>query len=193
MIPWDAVNAISGAITTVVVAATAVGGYRQLRLAGAQVRHLRRATQLQATMAVFDELTDPLAVSQWEFVVRRLRGRLDEPAYRAALSGAELPPEAGHAEVAVLRRFEKLGTYVKNGLLEGEVLYDFFGGAWIRCWNVLAETGCIAAMRDGMGPSLWENAEYLYRESVALAAERGWHEAPGEFERKPADAAAATA
>jgi hypothetical protein len=193
MISWDAVNGISSALTTVVVAATAVAGYRQIRLAGAQVRHLRQATQLQATMAVFDELTEPSAAAQWEFVVGHLRERMDDPAYRAAVSGSELPAEADHPEVAVLRRFEKLGTYVKNGLLEGDVLYDFFGGAWIRCWNVLVETGCISGMRSGTGPSLWENAEFLYRESVAFAARRGWHEAPGEFERKPTDAAIATA
>jgi len=192
MIPWDAVSAISGAVTTLVVAATAVAGYRQIRLAGAQVQHLRQATQLQATMAVFDELTEPTAAAQWEFVVRRLRERMEDPQYRAALSAAELPAEADHPEVAVLRRFEKLGTYVKNGLLEGDVLYDFFGGAWIRCWNVLAETGCIRAMRAGTGPSLWENAEFLYRESAAFAARRGWHEAPDQFDRKATDAAVAT-
>ncbi|HMD02517.1 MAG TPA: hypothetical protein VKG44_06070 [Candidatus Baltobacteraceae bacterium] len=59
MISWEAVTAIATAVTAIVIAATVAVGYRQIRLAAAQVEHLRRSTQLDGTMKVFSELGTP--------------------------------------------------------------------------------------------------------------------------------------
>ena len=61
MLSWDALTALSTAVTALVIGVTAVVGYRQIRLAGAQLEHLRRTTQLQGTMVVFDEMTSAQA------------------------------------------------------------------------------------------------------------------------------------
>jgi hypothetical protein len=176
-VDWNAVTAVSSAITTVIIAATVLVGYRQIRVAGQQVDHLRRATQLQGTMTIFEEMTTPASMAQFKFVLGELRTRMQDPQYREEVAALVSPVEADHPEFGILRRFEKLGTYVKNGLLEGGVLYDFFGGAWIRTWEALVETDVIELSRRPFGPELWENAELVYNQCKAYAAARDWSEA----------------
>jgi len=176
MLSWDALTALSIAVTALVIGVTAVVGYRQIRLAGAQLEHLRRTTQLQGTMVVFDEMTSAQASRQWEFVINELTAQMGDPAFREILGSGKTPSEAEHPEVGMLRRFEKLGTYVRNGLLEGDVLYDFFGGEWVRCWEIMVETGVIGLMRGTRGPELWENAQFVYEQSKSYGRARGWAE-----------------
>ncbi len=183
MLSWDAVTAISTAVTALVIGATVLVGYRQIRVGGAQLEHLRRATQLQGTMAIFEEMTSPEATRQWEFVVNELAARMQDPAFRGVLGTAQTPLERDHPELGMLRRFEKLGTYVKNGLLEGDVLYDFFGGQWVLCWHILVATGVIGLMRTTRGPELWENAEFVYEESKRYGLARGWVDPPAPTEQ----------
>ena len=178
MIFWDALTAVSTAITALVIGATVIVGYRQIRVAGAQLEHLRRATQLQGTMAIFEEMTTPEATRQWEFVVNELAVRMRDPAFREVLGSERTPLEHDHPELGMLRRFEKLGTYVKSGLLDGDVLYDFFGGQWVLCWEILVVTGVIDLMRRTRGPELWENAQFVYEQSKRYGEARGWVEAP---------------
>jgi len=76
---WDAVTAISTAVTAVVIAATVVVGYRQIRLTGDQLQHLRRSTQLDGTMKLFAELSTPEFRAARLFVENELAARMQDP------------------------------------------------------------------------------------------------------------------
>jgi hypothetical protein len=156
MLPWEAVTAIATAITAIVIAATVVVGYRQ-------VQHLRRATQLQGTLTIFEELTRPEMRAARRFVVNDLPDRMKDPQFAAGIAAVGLADEDVHKELYLMRAFEKLGTYVRYRFIEPNVVCDF-AGPWITdTWETLDELGIITTQRRSFGhDALWENFELLY-------------------------------
>jgi hypothetical protein len=162
-VSWEAVTALSTALTALVIAATVIVGYRQLRLTGSQIEHLRRATQLEGTLKIFDELDSAKLRDAWRFVLTELPMRMRDPIFRSEVSGVGLASEAKHKELYVLREFEKVGTYVNQGLIDGDLVYDYFLPPIMISWEVLDELGIVPRQREAMGePKLWENFEKLY-------------------------------
>ena len=78
MLTWEAVTAISTALTAIVIAATVAVGYRQIRLANEQLEHFRRSTQLDGTMKVFAELGTPEMRAARLFVEKQLAQRMQD-------------------------------------------------------------------------------------------------------------------
>jgi hypothetical protein len=85
---WEAVAAIASLLSSIAVLAAIVVGVRQVRVSAAQIEHLRRATQLEGTLKIFDMLGSP--------------------------------------EQFDARRFVVQGVYVKHGLLDEAILFDFW-------------------------------------------------------------------
>jgi hypothetical protein len=163
-VSWEAVTAISTALTAVVIAATVIVGYRQLRLTGSQIEHLRRATQLEGTLKIFDELNSQDIRDSWRFVQNELPKRMRDPTFRAEVIGVGLADERDHQELHVLRAFEKIGTYIRHGLIDGDIVYDYFLPPIMISWEALNEAGIIAMHREAMHEEkMWENYEYLYQ------------------------------
>ncbi|MBV9439127.1 MAG: hypothetical protein JOZ24_03955 [Candidatus Eremiobacteraeota bacterium] len=167
-VTWEAVSAIAAVVSAIVVVATVVVGVRQVRVAAQQVEHLRRATQLEGTMAVFNELLTPEMRYASLFVLNELPERMNDAAFRKEVALLGAVDVARHPEITVLRIFEKNGVYVKHGLLEGEVLIDYFGPIVIGTWERLRDLGVIAIHRAARGEPMWENYETLYDRTVAL-------------------------
>jgi hypothetical protein len=69
---WEALTAIATAFTGIVIAATVVVGARQLSLTRDTLDELRRATQLEGTMRVLDDLMGPEFRAAMLFVTNEL-------------------------------------------------------------------------------------------------------------------------
>jgi hypothetical protein len=157
MVAWEAITAVSTAVTALVIGATAVVGYRQLK-------HLRQATQLEGTLKIFDELNDEELRDARRFVLTDLHDKMQDPKFRAEIAAVGLTDEHVHRELQVLRAFEKVGTYVRYKFIDPEMICDY-AGPWVRgTWEVLEDLSIIAEHRRNFGgAALWENFERLYR------------------------------
>ena len=162
MISWEAVTAISSAVSALVIAATVIVGYRQIRLASDQVEHLRRSTQLDGTMKAFVELNTPEFRAARLFVENRLAERMEDEQFQAELL---LPfhalDEDEHKEIVVAQAFEKIGTYARHGLLDTTLIADYCGPLVREMWQRLESLGYFAYRRRNNPYSL-ENFEFLY-------------------------------
>jgi hypothetical protein len=162
MLSWEALTAISTAATAIVIAATVAVGYRQIRVAGDQLEHLRRSTQLDGTMKVFAELGAPEFRSARLFVENELAARMQDARFREELL---LPFQAldenEHKELLVAQTFEKIGTYARHGLLDTVLIADYCGPLVREMWQKLEKCGYFELRRRN-NPYSMENFEFLY-------------------------------
>ena len=165
MVSWEAVTAISTAVTALVIAATVVVGYRQIRLAGEQLEHLRRSTQLDGTMQVFAELSTPEMQAARLFVKRELALRMRDPQFREELQRPETLDENDHREILVSQLFEKIGTYARHGLLDTILIADYRGPLVRDMWQRFDECAYFEIRRRS-NPYFLENFEYLYDQAM---------------------------
>jgi len=167
---WEAVGAISTAFTGLVILVTAIYAARQVqalneqsRALGTQIEHLRRATQLDGTLAVFEEIFSTNFLGAYRFVMHEFDERMkDDDFHAAALAPA--PDDETHKELQILRHMERIGTLIKNDLLEADVILDFASSVIWACWEKL-EPLVIEQRRAFGGPFLWENFEYIAKKS----------------------------
>ena len=162
MLSWEALSAISGAVGTLIIAATVLVGYRQIRLAGDQLAHLRSATQLEGTMQAFAELDTAEFRAARLFVENELAARMEETAFGEELNLAfHALDENVHKELLVTQLFEKIGTYARHQLLDPVLIADYCGPLIREMWQKLESVGYIAVRRRNNPYSL-ENFEFLY-------------------------------
>jgi hypothetical protein len=162
MLSWEALTAISTAVTAIVIAATVAVGYRQIRVAGDQLEHLRRSTQLDGTMKVFAELGAPEFRSARLFVENELEARMQDARFRdELLLPFQALDEDEHKELLVAQTFEKIGTYARHGLLDTVLIADYCGPLVREMWQKLENCGYFALRRRENAYSL-ENFEFLY-------------------------------
>ena len=168
---WEAVTAATSLFSSLAVLAAVIVAVRQVRVGADQVEHLRRATQLEGTMKIFDKLGSPEQQRARTFIVTELGGRLEDPVFRAELERVPFTYE-GHPEIDYLRLMEMIGTYVKHGLLDSEIIFDYWYGVIIAVWSRLESLGVVAVHRRAAGALMWENCEALYHQARAWAAVR---------------------
>lgn len=157
---WEAISAIATAFTGVVIAATVLVGIRQLRLTRDTLDHLRRATQLDGAMQIFADLNTPQFRESQHFILRELALRMDEPEFREAVAHVGMADSRVHKELHLMRTFERIGAYVRNGLIDGNIIYDVSLPVIVGSWEELAEV--VEIHRKSLGDGMWENFEYLY-------------------------------
>lgn len=170
---WEAVNAVATAISAIVVSVAVILGYRQLRVTAEQLHALRLGTQLDGTMRIFDDINDEEFRAARLFVANELIERMHDEHFRAGAALIGRAEEREHPELIVLRRFEKLGAYVKYGMLDGNLIYDYAGMWIVSSWDQSAKAGVIAMHREVLGETLWENFEWLAASSRAWMLSRG--------------------
>ena len=133
---------------------------RQVRVGAAQDDHLRRATQLDGTMKVFAMLTTPEQREARRFIVEDLSDRCrDDAVYREELFNLRGDMRA-HRELAVMSLLEMIGIYVKHGLLDPKIVFDYWIPSNNDAWSIAESLGIVAAHRR-IDPAMWENFEYL--------------------------------
>jgi hypothetical protein len=165
-ISWEALSALASAISSIAVLAAVIVPARQVRIGVKQVEHLRKATQLEGTMKLFEMLASPEQHDARRFVSMALAAKLKDPVYRAELGLMTMAPQP-HPEMTVLRLMEMVGTYVKHGLLDEEIIYDYWIPAIVNTWEPLQRLGVIQAHRESGGTKMWENFEALYERAEA--------------------------
>ena len=180
---WEALAAIGSILSAVVIAVTVIIAARQVRvttdqvrLTNAQLEHLRRTTQLEGAMKIFDEIMEPEFREAVRFVVHDLRDRMKDDTFKREVSFPELADVSIHKENIVHRMFERIGAYVKQGLLDGEILYTVNPMVILSTWENLSEV--IAIQRKVLTPLRGENFEYLYNGARAWAAKNGYDYKP---------------
>ena len=162
-VSWEALTAVASLFSSVVVLAAVLVAVRQVRVGAAQVEHLRKATQLEGTMKIFAMIGSDEQRQARRFIHTELAARLEDPKFRAEVSQlATYPSLREHPEVQVLRLMEMVGTYVKHGLLDEDIMFDAWVTAVIQIWERLETVGIIALHREAVGTGIWENYEALY-------------------------------
>ena len=159
---WGAVTALSTAASAAIIAITVIVGVHQVRLTGVQLDNLRRATQLEGLMKVFDDLHNPTYLRARRFVATDLYKKLTDPAFRNEVALGIIwtkNPDEIHEELFVLRTFETIGSTVRHGLLDADAVLDSIAPSVIVSWEHLREV--VEMQRAGMHPRMWENFEYL--------------------------------
>ena len=174
LLPWEAVTAIASMLSSIAVVGAIVVAVRQVRVGADQVEHLRRATQLEGTMKIFALLASKEQQDARRFVRLDLRQRMADPSFRAEVAlGTMAANYEQHQEMLVLRLMEMLGTYVKHGLLDAEIVFDYWIPAVVNTWQELESTGVIALQREAAGEAMWENFEDLNRRAREWLGARG--------------------
>jgi len=147
---WLEILTTAAAIGTfVVITATAVAAIIQLR-------HLRTSNQLQALLTVLSMPYDPLLREALDFVTTDLSTRLKDESFVKSLHDRPAP-RAIHKELHAADYYERLGSFIKNGLIAPDLYLDCSSPelAWERLRPV------IEIMRTKRGPYVYENFEYL--------------------------------
>ena len=168
---WEAVSAIGSLASVVVIAVTVVVGARQLRVTQRQLEQLRSATQFEGTLTIFADLTTPEFFAAARFTISLLAEKMRDDAFRSEVTVIGLAEDGDHAELLVLRTFERVGTYVKHGLLDGAIVYDYAGPMIRETWSALVEVVEIHRRTGGTG--MWENFEHLAGQCAEYGACRG--------------------
>jgi hypothetical protein len=163
---WEAVSAISTAFTGIVILLTVIYAAKQVsvlseqsKALAAQLEHLRRATQLDGTLAVFEEIFSDDYMNGYRFVMTEFEERMKDPTFHAeALENT--PDVEKHKERQVMRHMERIGTLVKNDLLDGNVLVDFAGDVIEQTW-VRLKPLALEHRREMGNERMWENFEFM--------------------------------
>jgi hypothetical protein len=148
---WEAVTAFATVGTGIAIVLTVLLGVRQLRLTAEHLVHLRKTSQLEGAMKIFDDLFTAHFIQAMRFVTDELQDHMRDPEFRAAVPSIRYD-DSVHKELIVMRYFERVGTYVKNGLIEGTIIYDLMGFRIVSTWEALTEV--VSIHRAAHGQSL---------------------------------------
>jgi hypothetical protein len=159
--PLNILAAAASVVSSVAIIAAALFAARQVRVAASHVEHVRRTTQLEGTMKVFEMLGTHEQVRSRIFIRHTLAEQVKDDTFRALIPLGREDAKV-HKEWPTLSLMEMIGTYVKHGLLDGDILFDYCGRQIIEAWQQLVVCGVIEAFRESGGPMAWENFEYLY-------------------------------
>lgn len=165
---WNAIAAIG---TFVVITASAVVAFVQLR-------HIRRSNQLAGLQSAFDMLLDPSVREILNYIRHGLSERMKDAQFRASL--LEIPVDRReHPELYLCDMYNHVGSFVRNGLIDERI---FLQTEWYNVnlyWGLLHDA--IAHVRQSR-PYVFENFEWL-----AARAQRWLEQHPsGDY---PADQA----
>ena len=158
----ELLNALASLLTVCIIAATAIAAMVQLR-------HLRAGNQINAMLAIGEELSSKAIIDARRVVRHRLPAVVDDPKFRAYSAEAdrgqthdEVPEweEIREATTLVGNSYEELGILVKQGIVDKDIFLDRYSwviaGMWKRIEKALADS----RMATGQA-ALWENFEYL--------------------------------
>lgn len=156
---WEALTALSTAFTGLVILFTVLVGWHQVRAAAEQGLQAHRATQLDGMMRIFAQFDDPKFLAARKYIVEQLHLELEQPEFDGRFGNAMEQPW-----FPALSTLERMGVFIKMGLLDAEPFYYHYGFPIIRI------TGCLQPLierhrRVADNPFLWKDTEALGREA----------------------------
>jgi hypothetical protein len=146
----DLLTAIASIGTLLVITATAIAGFVQLR-------HLQASNQIE-TLAEFRAAFETPEIQGAPEAMRAIRERLNDPESRAELLRDDLPVWM-RPVMPALRLFEILGVYVRQGIVSERIVCDMWSPVILSSWEEFEPL--IAVMRRTRGRSLFENFELI--------------------------------
>jgi len=173
---WEALTAITSVVTTLVLIATVV-------MAGRQIQLLRRSTQLDGLIRILDEMSDPAVLGSYRFVLEQLSAKMQDPAFRQSVIDGKAA-ESTHPYLPILQYFEKVGSFVKFGLLEPDTVYCQAGAPAVKAWDALKEV--VAYDRARVGPGTWDGFEMLAHGTIRYFRRMNPN-FPGRYQPRPTE------
>jgi len=168
---WEALAAIGSISSAIVIAVTVIFAARQVRVTVDQLEQVRKATQFEAARTVLHDLADPAFVDAYRFVYHDLEGMLATPSFRSEVALIGLADDKVHKEIQIIRAFDRIGTYVRYGLVEGGIVYSAYAPRVIVSYERLAEV--LAIHRAIAGVPLYANFDFLYTDCRRWLATNG--------------------
>ncbi len=154
---WEALSAIATAFTGLVIMFTVIIGVRQARAALDQIGETHRATQLDGMMRIFEKFDEPQFIAARLYIMNVLPARMTEPDFEDYLRDTPYADFPWHRALSTL---ERIGVFVRMGLLEGEPFYYNWGNMIISTWVKLAPLVELnRKVTDN--PYLWKDTEWL--------------------------------
>lgn len=138
--------------TFVVIAASAVAALMQLR-------HMRATNQLSAITELFEVFESPAFQEARRFVNRELPEMLEDPENRKLALERPIPAKFEQARM-IFGFFENVGTLVKRGIIDDDLLCDLWSPIIISSWGRLS-SWVLSSRANANNPALYENFEYL--------------------------------
>lgn len=162
---WEALSAIATAFTGLVIMFTVIVGMQQARVALQQINETHRATQLDGMMRIFDKFDDPRFMQARTYITQELEARMAEPGFEDYLRNT---PSADFPWLAALATLERMGVFVKMGLLEGEPFYYHWGNMIV---NVTRKLRPLIELQRRIqdNPYLWKDTEWLANDCARFA------------------------
>jgi len=159
----ELVNTFGTLLTVGIIAATAVAAMVQLR-------HLRAGNQINAMLAIGEELSAKHFIDAWGLVRNKLQTSMNDPGFRnylIAMTGGQRTPDENPeyadlrgAAVLVGNAYEELGILVKRGIVDKDMFLDRY--SWVIAVRFKLMAAYIALSREASGQgALYENFEYL--------------------------------
>lgn len=146
------VGALANVATLVVILVTAGAAFVQLR-------HMRNANQIVAFIHIRDLLESAEFRTAQAFIYHEFPKRLADPHERKrALIAPPIDEYAALAKVGNV--MEGLGLLVKRGMVDADLVCDYWAILVVRNWRTMAPS-LFRARRDLETDALWENFEYL--------------------------------
>jgi uncharacterized protein DUF4760 len=148
----EAVGIALSAATLIVIAATAAAAIVQLR-------HLRAGNHLSALLEILDQWNTPHFQAAYSHLHRELPAKLSDKSYLQEIRAPGSRDRGSYPEFLIFDFWEQVGTYVKHGLIDEQILLDITSSqvldAWKLAWPV------IEILRSRSSRATYENFEYL--------------------------------
>jgi hypothetical protein len=143
------ITALASAGTLLVIAATALAAFVQLR-------HLRTSNVLMV-LNDFREAYERPEMTAAREALPAVVARLQDPDSRREFQGD--PPDWSRPVFPLLRLFETLGSYTNRNVVPRDLVCDMWAPVVLWTWTTSAPL--IAVMRRTAGPGLFENFEMI--------------------------------
>jgi hypothetical protein len=167
---WEALTAIGTISSAIVITVTVILTARQVRATVSQLEQVRRATQFEAARTVLMDLADPAFAAAYRFVFHDLKNRMADGTFRREVALIGTADLHVHQELVLLRSLDRIGAYIRFGLVDREIVYTTYRWRILICWENLSDV--VAIHRHVAGEDFWENAEYLYDDCRRWSKER---------------------
>lgn len=170
---WTTIASVG---TFVVITATAIAAVVQLY-------HIRSSNQI----AILNEFRIATEAPEFREAMEFLRGlssKLEDKAFRAQFDQNPLP-QSLYPILRIGYLYETMGSYVKRGILDADLVCDLWAPVVTGTWDRMADA--IVVSRRTRGESLYENFEYLAYISERFIARRPSYYPQGVPRIAPAD------
>jgi hypothetical protein len=150
----ELLTALSSIGTFIVIAATAVAAFWQLR-------HMSGSNSISTLTEAREVLESPEFAAARRFVSKELPDLLKDPGIRRQLEFDSPLPDQLQPLNIVGNFYEALGSWVRHGVIDQNIVVSLWSSVVVATWHHV--TPALAIMRRSAGAALWDQFEYLAR------------------------------